>query len=172
MERQALLKYPRDSNHPVNLKSFRFWFLSPVVPDTKRCKMSARGRRHPGSDHDPRPPHRLSSPITPALSFAHSRTPTYITPFLTFSPIWNLKSLYTPTPTDEEVELLQGTSLHAVTVQWKTQVEADYRELGDVQLPSPPPGSAGGTVSDALEGFLTKEGYLWALGTVRIICCG
>ncbi|CAM9830555.1 unnamed protein product, partial [Hapterophycus canaliculatus] len=68
---------------------------------------------------------------------------------------------------DDEVELLRGTSLHALTLQWRAQADADFRELGEVQLSSPATDAEGSsTVSDALEGFLTKEGYLWALGTV------
>lgn len=64
---------------------------------------------------------------------------------------------------EEELELLRGTSLHAITVQWKNQVDSDLADLAAVELPSRRPRTA----RDALEGFLTKEAYLWALGTVR-----
>lgn len=64
--------------------------------------------------------------------------------------------------------MLQGTSLHAVTVQWKAQVDSDFGELEELQLSSPAEDGCS-TARDALGGFLTKEGYLWALGTVR--CC-
>eukprot|EP00903_Cladosiphon_okamuranus_P007725 g7485.t1 len=66
---------------------------------------------------------------------------------------------------DDELELLRGTSLHAVTVQWKAQVDSDFGELEELQLPSPSEGGSS-TARDALGGSLTKEGYLWALGTV------
>lgn len=63
---------------------------------------------------------------------------------------------------------MRGTSLHAVTVQWKAQVDTDFRELEALRLPSPLSEEGGSsTARDALEGFLTKEEYLWALGTVR-----
>ncbi|CAM9615510.1 unnamed protein product [Pylaiella littoralis] len=65
---------------------------------------------------------------------------------------------------DDELELLRGTSLHAVTVQWKTQVASDFRELEEMRLQQP--SEAVLTVKDALVGSLTKEHYLWALGTV------
>ncbi len=56
-----------------------------------------------------------------------------------------------------------------MTVQWKTQVDSDFDELQQAQLSSPSPSEDGpSTARDALEGFLTKEGYLWALGTVRV----
>lgn len=67
---------------------------------------------------------------------------------------------------DDELQLLRGTSLHAVTVQWKAQVDGDFGELEELQLPSPSEDGCS-TARDALGGFLTKEGYLWALGTVR-----
>ncbi|CAM9227113.1 unnamed protein product [Ectocarpus sp. 13 AM-2016] len=68
---------------------------------------------------------------------------------------------------DDELELLRGTSLHAVTVQWKVQVDTDFQELEALPLPSPRSEEGGSsTARDALEGFLTKEEYLWALGTV------
>lgn len=62
--------------------------------------------------------------------------------------------------------MLRGTSLHAVTVQWKAQVDGDFGELEELQLSSPWEDGCS-TVRDALGGALTKEGYLWALGTVR-----
>lgn len=55
-----------------------------------------------------------------------------------------------------------------MTVQWKAQVDTDFRELETLRLPSPLSDEGGSsTARDALEGFLTKEEYLWALGTVR-----
>lgn len=51
-----------------------------------------------------------------------------------------------------------------MTVQWKTQVASDFRELEEMRLQQP--SEAVLTVKDALVGSLTKEHYLWALGTV------
>lgn len=73
-----------------------------------------------------------------------------------------------PCPIDDELQLLRGTSLHAVTAQWKAQVDSDFSELEELQLPSPSEGGCS-TARDVLAGFLTKEGYLWALGTVRVV---
>eukprot|EP00752_Nemacystus_decipiens_P012039 g10674.t1 len=66
---------------------------------------------------------------------------------------------------DDELQLLRGTSLHAVTMQWKAQVESDFGELEELPLLSPSEDGCS-TTRDALGGFLTKDGYLWALGTV------
>lgn len=63
---------------------------------------------------------------------------------------------------DEELKLLRGTSLHALTTVWKSQVANDLRELQELELPS----EGSSTAQSALEGFLTKEGYQWALATV------
>lgn len=68
---------------------------------------------------------------------------------------------------EEEMELLKGSSLHAVTMQWKSQVESDFRELEELELPARGE-TTSSTARDALQGFLTKEGYLWALGTVCV----
>ncbi|CAM9302151.1 unnamed protein product [Ascophyllum nodosum] len=63
---------------------------------------------------------------------------------------------------DEELELLRGTSLHTVTVQWKSQVTTDFRELEHMVLPS----EGSSTARDILGDCFTKEKYMWALGTV------
>lgn len=60
--------------------------------------------------------------------------------------------------------LLRGTSLHAVTERWKFQVDTDFDELMDLELELQ---DGVKMVRDALEGYLTKESYLWALSTVR-----
>lgn len=60
--------------------------------------------------------------------------------------------------------LLRGTSLHAVTERWKFQVDSDFDELMDLELELQ---DGVKMVRDALEGYLTKESYLWALSTVR-----
>lgn len=63
--------------------------------------------------------------------------------------------------------------MHAVTVQWKAQVDSDFAELEELRLPSPSnDGGDCSTARDALGGVLTKEGYLWALGTVRAVPAG
>ena len=69
---------------------------------------------------------------------------------------------------EEELELLKGTSLHALTVHWKAQVENDFRELEGVELCGQGGVEASTTVRDALGGNLTEEAYLWALSTVSV----
>ncbi|CAM9617005.1 unnamed protein product [Discosporangium mesarthrocarpum] len=61
---------------------------------------------------------------------------------------------------EDELELLRGSSLHAMTIQWKSQVQADYKEVLALELKD------GCTVGSAFSGFFTKEAYLWALSTV------
>lgn len=72
---------------------------------------------------------------------------------------------------DDELHLLRGTSLHAVTVQWKSQVNNDFSELQEKELCESAGTGNTSTVRDALEGYLTKERYLWALATVRFVFC-
>ena len=69
-----------------------------------------------------------------------------------------------PLAADEELELLRETSLHTVTVQWKSQVTTDFRELEHMVLPS----EGSSTARDILGDCFTKEKYMWALGTVRV----
>lgn len=57
---------------------------------------------------------------------------------------------------------LKGTSLHAVTEKWKSQAQSDFDELMELELQE-----GVTTARSALEGYLTKEAYLWALSTVR-----
>lgn len=92
-------------------------------------------------------PHHSSSAITPPLP----------SPRLAYVGVQLFRR-----PKDEELKLLRGTSLHALTTVWKSQVANDLRELQELELPS----EGSSTAQSALEGFLTKEGYQWALATV------